>query len=423
MNIKSYELKKAVTSPIIIGLVIISIFFNIFIIFNNTYCNDELLVLNKIISQFGYKIDENMIHNFKKYYDKELDKLNQITYEKTSKTYKSALDFLNEQYLSGSYNREDIFTKEDMDFINELRIIETYYYAIGSIDDVYEKINPLQIAETEIQKYRLNGKAADTVTNEYKKFDIRFSQLVKNGEHKNLFFMGHIYEMHSRLFKTLFRSLIFEIVILVVLITAYLMNYEFDNNTQLVTYSTKRGRDLIVDKLYTSIIANIIAVTIIIATGLSVYFIAFDYTGLWNVPISSYFNADSRIYMSWWNMSFFQYLLCSIGIVYVVALLFTGITFIISKFVRNSYIAFFIFLIIYGIALLLPSIAPTSSNSIFVSGFTPFTLAMNPHVWFMESGAFTTFKYYELITVSIWSVVLLIFISLGIRRFKKQDLC
>lgn len=43
-------------------------------------------------------------------------------------------------------------------------------------------------------------------------------------------------------------------------------------------------------------------------------------------------------------------------------------------------------------------------------------------MWFMESGAFTTFKYYELATVAIWSLVLLALGALSINRFKGQDI-
>ena len=150
------------------------------------------------------------------------------------------------------------------------------------------------------------------------------------------------------------------------------MNYEFDNNTQAITYSTKKGRSLVKDKLYVSICANILVATVILFTSLGLYFIIFDYSRLWNIPISSYFNTDKNfIYMSWWNMSFVQYLFSGIGLIYVITLLFTGIVFIIARAIRNNYIVFFIFTIIFGLALI-TSIAPTNSNAIFIKSFTPF---------------------------------------------------
>lgn len=418
MDIRKNEFEKLVNSPIIIGLLALFIVFNSIIIFQNSYIKDELKVLNKIVDKFGYKIDDKMEANFKKYYDAQLKKLNEITNKKTSKNYKSVSEFYEEQ----NYYIEDTYNKEEIEFIKELGIVEAYFCTMENIDEVYSKVDIMGIAEGEIKKYGLSGKVADTVRNQYESFSKRFEQLIKNREHKNLFFLGQAYGMHSLLFKTLFKTILFEIIILVIFITAYLVNYEFDNNTQAIAYSTKRGRNLVKDKLYVSIFANILAATVILITGLGLYFIIFDYSRLWNVPISSYFNTDKNfIYMSWWNMSFVQYLFSGIGLIYAITLLFTGIVFVIARAIRNNYIVFFIFAIIFGLALT-TSIAPTNSNAIFIKSFTPFWLVMNPFIWFMEGGAFSTFKYYELFTVGIWVVLLLIFSILSIKRFKKQDI-
>jgi len=153
------------------------------------------------------------------------------------------------------------------------------------------------------------------------------------------------------------------------------------------------------------------------------YFIFFDYSGLWNVPISTSFNWEYKLpYISWWNMSFVQYLLSAIGVVYICELLFAGITFVISKFIKNNYIVFFIFAIIFGGSVLIPGFMPTTSNTIFITGFTPFCLVLNPFLWFMGNGASTVFKYYEIITVGVWSVLLIILCTLCIKRFKRESI-
>ncbi len=418
MDIRKNEFKKAVTSPIIIGLLVLFIVFNSIIIFQNSYFKDELKVLNKIVDKFDYKIDDKMEANFKNYYDTQLKKLNEIINKKTSKKYESVSEFYEEQ----NYYIEDTYNKEEIEFIKELGIVEAYFYTMEDIDEVYSKVDIMGIAEGEIKKYGLSGKAADTVRNQYERFNERYSQLIENGEHKNLFFLGKVYGMHSLLFEILFKTILFEIIILVVFITSYLVNYEFDNNTQTIIYSTKRGRNLVKDKLYVSIFANILVATVILITGLGLYFIIFDYSRLWNVPISSYFNTDKNfIYMSWWNMSFVQYLFSGIGLIYAITLLFTGISFIIARFIKNNYIVFSVFAIIFGLALT-TSIAPTNSNAIFIKSFTPFWLIMNPFIWFMEGGAFSTFKYYELLTVGIWTILLLALSVLSIKRFKRQDI-
>ena len=418
MDIRKNELKKAATSPIIIGLLVLFIVFNSIMVFQNSYFKNDLKVLNDIVDKFGYKIDDEMVAKFKNYYDTQLGKLNEITNKKTSKKYESVSEFYEEQ----NYYIEDTYNKEEIEFIKELGIVEAYFYTMGEIDEIYSEIDFMRIAESEIKKYGLRGNAADTVRKQYESFSKRYERLIRNKEHKNLFFLGKAYGMHSLLFKDLFRKILFEIIILVVLITSYLVNYEFENNTQTISYSTKRGRNLVKDKLYASIATNILVTTVILITGLGLYFIIFDYSRLWNVPISSYFNTDkSFIYMSWWNMSFVQYLFSGIGLIYAITLLFTGIAFIIARAIKNNYIAFFVFAITFGLTLL-TSIAPTNSNTIFIKGFTPFWLIMNPFIWFMESGAFTAFKYYELFTVGIWAILLLILGALSIKRFKRQDI-
>lgn len=418
MNVKLNEFKKIITSPVILSLLIIFIFFNFFIIFENSFCRAELKILNNTVSKFGYKVDKETLENFKNHYNENLKKMNEITYKKTSKTYESASEFF--QYQNHERN---VYSKDDIEFFKNLSIEEGYYFTARNIDSIYNKIDIMQIAEGEIKKYNLSGKAAEIVRSEYKSFNKRFNELIKNEEHKNLFFMGNTYRMHSLLFKDLFRSFIFEIIILSVLITGYSVNYEFDNSTQLLAYSTKRGRNLIKDKLLSSIFANLITATLIISTGIMAYFSVFNYSGLWNIPISSYFNAEyNHPYMSKWNMTFIQYLICGIVIVYILTFLFTGITFVISRYMKNSYIVFFIFATVFAGALVLPSFLPTDSSAIFIGGFTPFILSMNSSFWFMESGAFATFKYYELIIVLMWTTIMIISNILSIKSFKKIDI-
>lgn len=419
MDIKINEFKKVITSLVIIGLLLVFMIFNTIKIFENSYFKDELKVLNKIVDRVGYKIDDEMINRFKEYYDEQLEELNEITKEENSKKYSS----ISELYADYRHGIEEVYDKEEVEFITDLGIMEAYYYKIQEIDDFYSSIDIMERAENEILKYGLSGKAADIVRKQYKALNERFHQLVSNNEHKNLFFIGKAYQMHSLLFRNILKTIIFEIIILVVLITAYLVNYEFDNSTENIVYSTKKGRNLVLDKLQITMASSIIVATIILITGLGLYFIVFDYSGLWNVPISSYYNRDYNFpYLSWWNMSFVQYLFFSIGLVYLITLLFNGIAFIIARSIKNTYFAFFVFAIIFGLFLIVPGMVPRYSISIFIGGFTPFFLIINPHMWFMESGAFTTFKYHELATVGIWALVLLALGVLSINRFKRQDI-
>lgn len=419
MSIKLYELKKVITSPVVIGLIAIFIAFNVFVIFSSTHFSSELRILNKIVDKFGYKINDKMMLGFKLYYNDQLKKLNSITSEKTSKTYESASIL-----FSNDYNGANIYKKEELKFFNEVRVIENYYYIAKDIDISYKDIDIVEVGEAGISEYKLNGIAANTVRNQYAKLSIRLDKLKESGEYRNLFFIGQIYKMHSLLFKTLFRDFIFEIMILVVLITGYLINYEFENKTQFVVYSTKRGRKLVLDKFYVCILTSILVTTIIISISLGVYFSVVSYTGLWSVPISSGLNWEYGLpYISWWNISFAKYLFYCVGLVYACEVLFTCITFVIANFIRSSYIAYFTYAIILGVALIIPGVMARNSNAIIAAHFTPFILILNSNLWFMEKGPFATFEYYEVITIAVWSVILFTMSGICTRRFKKQNLC
>ena len=64
----------------------------------------------------------------------------------------------------------------------------------------------MEVGESGIATYKLSGSAAETVRMQYKKLSLRFDKLKISGEHKNLFFIGKAYKMHTLLFKSLFRN-------------------------------------------------------------------------------------------------------------------------------------------------------------------------------------------------------------------------
>lgn len=419
MSVKWHELKKVFSSPVIIGLTFLFIAYNLMIIFSNAYITKDLKVLNGLVDRFGYRITDQMVAQFEEYYEDALNKMNTLLQKKMGESFTNASEFLR----TNPFISEDRFTQQERDFITELAISESYYFAIPKIDAIYTNMDMMAKAESVLSKYQVSGDSAEIIRGQYKLLADRLEQLKENGEHKNLFFMGTIYQMHSFLFKNLLNGIIYQLMILVVLITGYLVNYEFERKTHLLAYSTKRGRMLILDKLLIAMVSSVIVTTFIVGVTLAVYFMVFDYSGLWKVPISSAFNSEKTIlFISWWSLTFIEYLLMSIALVYICQLLFTAIAFIIAYLIRNSYLVFFVFGLIFGACLVSAMIIPRDSVFVFLPSFSPFMLILNSFVWFMESAVFTTFKYYEIGTVAIWTVLLFLLCSLCIRRFKKQNI-
>lgn len=414
MSLKMYELKKAFTSPVVLGLMVLFVGFNFFVIYNHAYIKEELSIVNQLVNKFGYEIDDPMMDDFEADYQSQLKEMNEITNQKVSKTYESASAF----YDAFPYEKKDLFSRKELDFIAGIMVMEKYYNSAGGIDSYYERVDVMAVAESEIRMYGISGQAAETVREQFRTLSARLDQLIKNGEHKTLF----INSTHTILFKNLFKTVIFEVMILVVLITGYLLAFEFENNTQLMVYSSKRGRKLDIDKLFASIFASLIVTTVILGITLAGYFIVFKYAEIWHVPISSYFNKEFKFpYISWWKMSFTTYLICSIILLYLCQIIFSVMTFIVTNFIRNSYIVFLLFGVLFGVGVLLPGYIPMNTDLIFLAHMTPFSIILNPHLWFMGWSAFTS-KYYELYTIILWVVILSVLCGFTIRKFKKQNI-
>ncbi|SDI32794.1 hypothetical protein SAMN05192534_1355 [Alteribacillus persepolensis] len=416
--ILKHELLKIFKTPVIIVLLLFFMIVNLFIIMSNFYYKDEMAVLTDLVDQYGHQVDEEMLHQFEDNYKEKVMWMNQIV-PVNGKVYDHPSALLSDN--SVSLNQE--LSNHQLRELQEFYVVEQYYRTSKNLDERYQNIQVNNQAEKVIHTYGFHGNAAETVRNQYEKIGERLAEIVENEEHRHLFFMGSLYEMHSFLFKDMGRAIIFELIILVVLITAFMMNYEFEQRTHLITYTSKTGRKLIKNKVVAAIIANMSVMAILIGVTLICYFFVYDYSGLWNVPISSYFNTESNFpYISWWNLSFIEYLGLFVVCIVLAQLLFMILTVVLSIFIKNSYIVFFIFAIILGIGIWMPSIISLDQNMIFAIHFTPFTLILNPHIWFMGNGAFTFFAYYELVTVGVWIVILGIFMSLSTYFFKRQSL-
>ena len=420
MDIKIQEFKKLICSPVIIGLTVLFILFNIFSMSASSYLKEDLKIINKVISEFGYEINDEMISEMNDKYKNSLKELNKITKEKVNKIYSSIEEFAgSKEYQSNNYEG-GVFTQEELKFFNEVNLLYTYSNLSVDLIKAYEDIDINAIAKNTISSHDLSGQAAEISSKNYEKLAERFEEIKENKEHKNLFFFGINYRMHSLLFKETLMKCIFEIIILVVLMTAYLINFEFDNKTNLLVYSTKRGRKNMKDKFVICVLSSIGISVIILGVTLLAYFINFDYSEVLNVP--SAFNWEYKLpYISLFDHTILERLLLSILIVITCAVIFTTIAFIICALIKNSYLVIFIFFILFGISLLIPQAISNSSALLIYSQYNVFQLIINSHMWFMDMGPFML-RNYEVITIATNATVVSLLAFLTMKKFKREDI-
>lgn len=414
MRIIINECKKALTSPVLLALFIVFSAFNIFVIISSSDHKEEVKMVNEIIDQYGRDITANSRERLESDIQIDLAELNRMT--------ASEFTSIHEFFDGLRFEDQEKYNEKQWEFFNRLQLKEMYFNIAKSIDESYGEIDIQKLAEAEINKYNLSGNAAETLLHEYEKFSDRFDEMVQNGEHKQWFFVGKAYFMHSFLFKTVFLHIIIEALLLIVLTTALITTYEFESKTHLVAYSTKRGRKLMKNKLLASVtVATIIAV-FLFAITLGTFFTVFDYSHVWNTSISSAFNWEYNFpNVAWWDLSVGVFLIGVIALVFIVLLLFVGLTFALSVAVKNSYITFFSIAALFILLWLLPSFMPTSSILLFVTAYTLPTLLLAISSAFMGSSGLIMFENFEWMTIGCWTVITIAVSFMSYKRFKKID--
>ncbi|WLF68891.1 hypothetical protein Q6375_13025 [Clostridium septicum] len=105
-----HEIKKVFKSPIVLVVFAIFLGVDLFIVFKNYGFRDHLKVLNTIIDEVGYEINDKMMDNFKVYYENRFKDTMDMIKKVEGKSYSS----MGEHLRAIEYNLYDVrYTKEE----------------------------------------------------------------------------------------------------------------------------------------------------------------------------------------------------------------------------------------------------------------------------------------------------------------------
>ncbi|MGG0663222.1 hypothetical protein ABE042_03830 [Viridibacillus arvi] len=406
MHITWLEMKKVLLSPDILVLLILMIVFNIFTIFDESYYNEELQIVNEIIETYGLSFDDEILQMMEQDIDQMVILLGGTNTQ----------NFLDEM----TFEKYDKASTKERQQIDHIRLLYTYIQAAKELEERYTAININQLKDDFVKEENMTSWLEKHMSNEFDNWQARFDQIVVTNEYKQWFFLGE-YHMHSGLFRSLMKNLAFEGVLLIILLTALITNYEFENRTQLVTYATKIGRRLIWHKRMASLVCSLIVIGILFGLSLATYFVVNDYSAVWQTYISSGLNWESNLpYITWWAIPLWQYLLLVISILIVVLLIISMMTFAISVFVKNSYFTW----LICVLALMAIYVVPfyfTNSTLLWLMYFNITLLLLNPHMYFSGGTTFMMSQYHEVWTVLLWLLLVIIGSFGAIRYFNRKD--
>lgn len=303
------EFKKIFTLKIILLLIVVSfIFYEIFISFelevfpNGEFAEGTYLVAQEMIDDYGGFIDEEEFKDFKSVYDQRVnDATNylQSREELVSVGLDSYENFLNADTTDPKVAqlKNKVIFEEKIDIIWELQareqLIEQYKYPerYHSVADEPTRINNL-----------LDSGLATSI----------FPDLV----------FYNYNELAGNMAKLIFIS------VMITLTPIYLKDRK--NNLILLQYTTKVGRSL----FYKKLIAGLLAALSIATIQLAIFFYLYkgNDTGIF---LSNKVNSLFNNYISWFDLSFLQYIILTVTSIYVLIVVISLLVSIISGIVPN----------------------------------------------------------------------------------------
>ncbi|MEK3808132.1 hypothetical protein MHB63_16560 [Bacillus sp. FSL H8-0547] len=410
MQITWMEMKKALGSPVILCLLGLFISFNLFTIFSGADNKAELKVVNHIVEEYGLTFDDSILNTMQEHVNEDVRQFDS--------SYQDADAFLK----SMTFEHYSMASKEEQQEIDRIGLMQMYIGLGKSLDERYSELDADQMRDKMVKELSLSGFTEEVVSAEYKKLDTRLEEMKGNAEYKQWFFAGD-YRMHTELFRSLLKNTALEGVMLVVLLTALISNYEFENRSQLVAYTTKRGRKLIWNKLAASLLSTLLLIVPLFGISLLAYFQFYDYSGLWHSLISSGLNWEYKLpYITRWPIEFHHYLWMAIAILSLILMIVSLLTFALSIVIKNSYMTWIVMILLLVSMFVIPSFFAGIPLVLILMNFNLTLLLVNPHMYFSGVSGLTMFEHYEIVTLASWFAAGVVISSLAMRRFYRKDI-
>lgn len=294
------------------------------------------------------------------------------------------------------------------------------------IVNIFEGLKTNEIAETYIRKYSITSENAENTRNKYEKLQLVIDEKAANGDALSKYFGEQTHYRHSMLFKIMFMAIIAESCLLALFAALISVTYENLRGTEHIISTTKVGRRVLRTKLCASLTVAIALTAVIIGVSLSVFFLRFNFSGVWNDNVSSMFNYDVNEYgkpfMTWQSFTVEGYLWATIGITIGMVVCFCLLGYAAGVFVRNGYGAFIAAVLVVGITFLVKVLFPIGSVSRAILGLTPIWLWKNIGMWFTDGGADIIWANFESVGIFVSLTVLSIIAFIATKIYKKREL-
>jgi hypothetical protein len=222
--------------------------------------------------------------------------------------------------------------------------------------------------------------------------------------------------------------MLIEGMIFSMLLSILSMGWEQINHTELLTYSTKVGRMLLLRKVTASLTAGLGFFILIAFVTLSFYFVRNDYSGVWADNVSSGYNyitdlvAGNRPFTTWHSFTVLGYLLASLGISAGLVACSSLMGAAAGVFAKNSYIGFLGVMLVNATCIVIPIVVTPAVFVKYLFILTPVWLWLKSPHWFTDGTIDVLFKNFETLGLCLSLGMTLCVLTAVVVRFGKRDL-
>jgi hypothetical protein len=251
---------------------------------------------------------------------------------------------------------------------------------------------------------------------------------IERGDAASVYFSNHTNEIHEVLFTYFFRLLGTQSALIFILLMLYALGYERMAGTDLVVYSAKMGRKIVVAKGLAALCASTLCFIVLYGVSCGVLLLVNDLSVVWPQNISALFhtifsdNFGRYPFITWGEMSIGSYFFGCVFVSYLQCLVMAIFATPFGLLVRNVYAAF---CAVAGacFAHFALIIHPALEHFAYYLLMTPpLPQLFFNQFWFSDGGDRMLLPHFELLYPLICIAVLTPVILACLRRFYRKDL-
>lgn len=293
---------------------------------------------------------------------------------------------------------------------------------------MYDTLDMRKILEQKEKKsgYEPQGAWGMWIVRNYDRLQKRVEQIRKTGEGTYAFYPGSWYKLHSALYGKLWKKLILQTAVLMILSMLYLMDYERIYKTQDLVLATTTGKKMMEKKMLAGTLCGLFYAGLLTAFTLLVFFAAVPFQNLWHVPVAACMVAEPRLQMmypfvTFWRLEQWRYLLLALVVLVGLLGIVAAVTAAVQLFLQNSYFSFAVLGLLFMGAYLLGYVQMGNVWDLIRELFNPTVLYATSGGWFMENDLCLSFAGNEFAVLFCSGTAAVCLMAVGKRRYHRLE--